>query len=246
MQKNTLLFLVLFFSIPAQNKFCKNSFDFQSDTLNIVSAEYRDSTKDGKAFLEIFYPVIENENNNPIITKINSLLEEEFKQSVSWYEEAANDTFQMEEEFQFTYSFETDFSVPYNSKNFISIVLNHYQYTGGAHGNYYAVGYNFNLTDGQLISLKDLIKDDSFDLLSLECEEVILNEYKANSLFDAGLFENEINILPDQDFYITPDALVLQFDPYEIAPYSMGEITAEIPFERIKDLLKPGLPFTVK
>ncbi len=246
MQKNTLLFLVLFFSILAQITFSKNSFYFQSDTLNIISAEYRDSTKDGKAFLEIFYPVIENENNNPIITKINSFLEEEFKQSISWYEEAANDTFQMEEEFQFTYSFETDFSVAYNSKNFISIVLNHYQYTGGAHGNYYAVGYNFNLADGQLISLKDLIKDDSFDLLSLECEEVILNEYKSNSLFDAGLFENEINILPDQDFYITPDALVLQFDPYEIAPYSMGEITAEIPFERIKDLLKPGLPFTVK
>lgn len=245
MQKNSLLFLVLFFLILTRNIFSTNSLDFQSDTLKIISVEYRDSTNDGRAFLEIFYPFIENENNDPVIAKINSFLEEEFKQSLSWYEEAVNDTFQMEEEFQFTYSFETDFSVAYNSKNFLSIVLNHYQYTGGAHGNYYAVGYNFNLTNGNLISLEDLIKDDSFDLLGLECEEVILNEYKANSLFDAGLFENEINILPDQDFYVTPEALVLQFDPYEIAPYSMGEITAEIPFERVKDLLKSNLLFKV-
>ena len=39
--------------------------------------------------------------------------------------------------------------------------------------------------------------------------------------------------------------LVLQFDPYEIGPWSMGEITAEIPFEKIKDLLKENLPFKV-
>ena len=40
------------------------------------------------------------------------------------------------------YSFETGFQVEYNSENFISVVLNHYQFTGGAHGNYFALGYN--------------------------------------------------------------------------------------------------------
>jgi len=37
--------------------------------------------------------------------------------------------------------------------------------------------------------------------------------------------------------------LVLQFDPYEIGPWSMGEITTEISFDKIKDILKPNLPF---
>lgn len=49
---------------------------------------------------------------------------------------------------------------------------------------------------------------------------------------EAGLFENEIVLTYDQDFYIIPGALVLQFDPYEIGPFAMGEITAEIQFEK--------------
>ena len=57
------------------------------------------------------------------------------------------------------------------------------------------------------------------------------------------MFEDEINIPEDQDFYIVPGMLVLQFDPYEIGPWSMGEITTEISFEKIKDILKPDLPF---
>ena len=74
-------------------------------------------------------------------------------------------------------------------------------------------------------------------------EEAILEKYEANTLMEAGLFEDEIVITLDQDFYIIPGALVLQFDPYEIGPYALGEVTAEIPFEKIIDILKQGIPF---
>ena len=99
------------------------------------------------------------------------------------------------------------------------------------------------MKNGNVLSLKDIIKKDSFDLLIYECEQAIMEKFEANSLIDAGLFEDEIEIPDDQDFYIMPGILVLQFDPYEIGPYSMGEITAEIPFEKIKDILKDNLPF---
>jgi len=79
--------------------------------------------------------------------------------------------------------------------------------------------------------------------LAYECEQAILEKYEANSLIEAGLFEDEITILDDQDFYILPGMLVLQFDPYEIGPWSMGEVTTEIPFEKIMDILKGNLPF---
>ena len=45
-------------------------------------------------------------------------------------------------------AFETGFQVEYNSKEFVSIVLNHYQFTGGVHGNYFALGYNIRMDDG--------------------------------------------------------------------------------------------------
>jgi hypothetical protein len=101
------------------------------------------------------------------------------------------------------------------------------------------------MKDGRVLTLKDLIKGDSFDLLAYECEQAILEKYEANTLIEAGLFEDEITILDDHDFYIIPGMLVLQFDPYEIGPWSMGEITAEIPFEKIKDLFKEYIPFKV-
>jgi hypothetical protein len=141
------------------------------------------------------------------------------------------------------YTFETGFQVEFNTDDFLSIVMSHYQFTGGAHGNYFALGYNIELKNGSVLTLKDIIKEDSFDLLAFECEQAILEKYEANSLIEAGLFEAEIEILDDQDFYINPGVLVIQFDPYEIGPWVMGEVTAEIQFEKIKDILKENLPF---
>ena len=218
-----------------------------TDTLQVESINFSKSTIDSTAWINIDYPQIVNSENDSVITKINLVLEQEFKQSIEWYDEIISDTTEIEDtSFKFQYSFETGFQVVYNSRDFISIVLDHYQYTGGAHGNYVAFGYNIRLEDGAFITLKDIVEESALDLLTFECEESILEKYEANSLMEAGLFENEIVLTYDQDFYIIPGALVLQFDPYEIGPFAMGEITAEIQFEKINDILKQDLPFSTE
>jgi hypothetical protein len=205
---------------------------------------YSNSTSDSTAIINIEYPQITGSVNSSTESKINQFLEEEFKQSIIWFDEVRSDSVFFEDfPYEMQYTFETGFQTSYNSTEFLSIVLSHYQYTGGAHGNYFALGYNIDMKNGDVFSLKDIIKKDSFDLLIYECEQAIMEKFEANSLIDAGLFEDEIEIPDDQDFYIMPGILVLQFDPYEIGPYSMGEITAEIPFEKIKDILKDNLPF---
>ncbi len=214
------------------------------DSVIIESRNYSNSNSDSTAWINIDYPFILNPDNSEVINKINNVLEDEFKQSIAWYNEIVSDTNSLSDyNYTIQYSFETGFDVVYNSKGFVSIILKHYQYTGGAHGNYFAVGYNINLSDGSFLSLIDIIQQGKLDLLAYECEETILEKYQANSLFEAGLFENEIIIPDDQDFYIIPGALVLQFDPYEIGPYAMGEITAEISFDKIRDILMEDLPF---
>ncbi|MDY0082334.1 MAG: DUF3298 and DUF4163 domain-containing protein [Ignavibacteriaceae bacterium] len=214
------------------------------DSVIIESRNYSNSNSDSTAWINIDYPFILNPDNSEVINKINNVLEDEFKQSIAWYNEIVSDTNSLSDyNYTIQYSFETGFDVVYNSKGFVSIILKHYQYSGGAHGNYFAVGYNINLSDGSFLSLTDIIQQGKLDLLAYECEETILEKYQANSLFEAGLFENEIIIPEDQDFYIIPGALVLQFDPYEIGPYAMGEITAEISFDKIRDILMEDLPF---
>ena len=216
----------------------------EADTLEIKSLNYSKSSTDSSVSINIEYPKINGIENDTIELKINSFLEEEFKQSIPWYEEILSDSAEYQDNpYEIGYSFETGFQVQFNSQKFISIVLNHYQFTGGAHGNYFALGYNITTDEGKILTLKDIIREDSFDLLTYECEQAILEAYKTNSLMEAGLFENELVIPEDQDFYITPTALVIQFDPYEVGPYAMGEIIAEIPFEKIKDILQVNLPF---
>lgn len=218
--------------------------DISSDTLNINTLEYSDSTADGSAYISIYYPQLAGLENKGMQSKINKFLEEEFKQSITWYEEAVTDTFYTEEfSPTFSYTFETGFRITYNSKDFISIVLDHYQFTGGAHGNYYSVGYNIRTSDAKLLTFENLIISENFDILTSECEQAMLEKFEAASLVDAGLFEDELIIPEDQDFYVMPGKLILQFDPYEIAPYSMGDISVEIPFSKIKDILKTNLPF---
>lgn len=249
MTKIFILFYMIIFSslLLANNCIIADKKIIKADTLVIKTLNYSNSTEDSIAIINIDYPQIEGLENTTIEQKVNLFLEEEFNQSIAWFDEVKSDTAFFEDfPYEMQYTFETGFQLEFNSKNFLSIVLSHYQFTGGAHGNYFAIGYNINLKDGSVLSLKDIIKDDSFDLLAYECEQAILEKYEAESLDEAGLFEDVITIPDDQDFYIIPGTLVLQFDPYEIGPWSMGEITAEIPFEKIKDLLKDNLPFPTK
>jgi len=239
------LFIILY-SLIFSNFLLSHSRTIETDTLQIEIFNYLNSTADSSAIINIDYPHITGLDNASIESKINLFLENEFKQSIAWYDEILSDTSFFEDlQYKMQYTFETGFQTGFNSKEFISIVMSHYQFTGGAHGNYFAVGYNIKMKDGRVLTLKDLIKGDSFGLLAYECEQAILEKYEANTLIEAGLFEDEITILDDHDFYIIPGMLVLQFDPYEIGPWSMGEVTAEIPFEKIKDLLKENLPFKV-
>lgn len=238
------LFVLFALTFLASNILALNLNNPLADTLEIKTSNYNNSTADSSVWINIDYPQITGLKNSAVEVKINKFLEEEFKQSIAWFDEIKTDsTYNEEITYGMQYSFETGYTVEYNSENFISIELNHYQFTGGAHGNYFALGYNIRTSDGKNLTLKDIITSDSFDILTDECEQAILESYQTNTLIEAGLFEDEIVLEDDQDFYITPTSLVIQFDPYEIGPYSMGEIIAEIPFKKIKDILKDNLPF---
>jgi hypothetical protein len=248
MKKIFIVFCTLLFSnCLLANSYLVVSKEFsKTDTLVIKTLNYSSSTTDSSVTINIDYPQISEAEDKSVETKVNLFLEDEFKQSIAWFDEIQTDSSYFEEfAFEMQYTFETGFQMEFNSKEFISIVMSHYQFTGGAHGNYFALGYNIQMKDGKVLALKDIIKEDSFDLLAFECEQAILEKYNSNSLIEAGLFEDEITVLDDQDFYIISHMLVLQFDPYEIGPWAMGEVTAEIPFEKIKDILKDDLPFPI-
>lgn len=216
----------------------------EADSLTIIKKEFFKSTEDTSAYVKISYPQINGLGNSEVQKKINLFLESEFMQAKTWYDEFTSDTdYTSEFPPDWVFSFEADYRVKYNSKDFISIVMDYFEFTGGAHENYYSVSYNIRTSDGAMLTLDDILKPNSLQALSEFCAEEVLNMFNANSLNEAGLFEDELLISYDQDFSITPNSLVIQFDPYEIGPYAMGSIEVELKFNTIKNILRDNLPF---
>lgn len=223
--------------------FVNNIFSF-SDSLTVISKDIYKCLEDTSVFVKISYPQIENLKNKEVQDKINLFLEIQFLQALDNYEDFISDTESLAEyPPDWFFNFETSYKINYLSDDFLSVTMEYYEYTGGAHGNHSIQSFNIRLSDGENLTLGDIIKENQFENLSLFCEQEILKMLNANSLIEGGLFEDEINITPEQDFYIKPGYLVLQFDPYEIAPYAFGSIEIELSFERIKNLLKSKLPF---
>lgn len=211
-----------------------------ADSVYIRALDYYDESEDSSTIIEITYPKIHGLLNKTVEEKINSFLEEEFLISIGWFDEfvAMLDSFPtLEYERGMFFSFETGFDIKLLNEKILSLALNHYEFTGGAHGNFFAMGYTFDLNTGDLLTLDKIITQGSLLAISKICEKRILEIFEAESLSDAGMFEDYIDLTADQDFFLLSDALVFQFDPYEIAPYSMGNIEVEIPFESINDHL---------
>lgn len=239
---NKLSFLILislFLAIPIKAEQVFNNL-YLADSVYVRALDYYDESEDSSTVIEITYPKLFGLTDQTIENKINSFLEEEFLKPVEWFGEfvAMLDSFPtIEYEHGMYFSFETGFDIKLLSRSVISLVLNHYEFTGGAHGNFYSMGYTFDLTTGSLLSLDRVIKENSLDEITGICEKKIMEMFDAHSFSEAGLFEDYIELTFEQDFFLYNDALVLQFDPYEIAPYSMGNIEVMIPLNEIKQFI---------
>ncbi len=125
--------------------------------------------------------------------------------------------------------------------------LIHIPYTGGAHGNYGAGYTSFNLVEKKKLKLDDvLIKTGKAHLPSLLKKYFRKNyNFRANaSLKEAELFEEKIE--PNNNFYFTGKGTGFYYSPYEIGPYSMGEINIFIPFTELNNFLQPEFKKLIK
>jgi hypothetical protein len=57
---------------------------------------------------------------------------------------------------------------------------------------------------------------------------------------EAGiLFDKHLALT--KNFYVTGKGVGFIYNPYEVAPYVVGEIELYVPFSEITDILKPGV-----
>jgi hypothetical protein len=129
-------------------------------------------------------------------------------------------------------------TVVYWDKNIFTFGRFSYGYYGGAHGNYATQYGVFDLAKGTKLTQSDVLNRSGRNKLPSLIEKYFRIQYglKDNqSLTDAGLFENKI---PATDnFLLTPGCIGFSYTPYEIGPYSMGEVLVYLPLYEIENYL---------
>ena len=117
-------------------------------------------------------------------------------------------------------------------------------YSGGTHGSLSCVSANYDLSTGDILTLGSIMHMDADKNQFIELIIDKLSNDNALQLFD-GFEEGVYNRLGGdenlyEDFYFTTTGLTFFFAPYEIAPYSAGIITVEIPYEELPGLIYDG------
>ena len=121
-----------------------------------------------------------------------------------------------------------------------SYAMDVYEYTGGAHGNRYLLIQNYDLQTGDAVSEQDLFIDDYYEPLKvLLLEALIAQTDEAETKKDLRRLGYSVaDVVPNENFYVTPDGITYVYNPYEIAPYAMGCIQISIPWDSIRHLLR--------
>jgi flagellar biosynthesis/type III secretory pathway protein FliH len=185
-------------------------------------------------------PVIEGSKNQEVQKKINTRFEKkvmDFRNEVEkWAKEYAEDAKKEGWEIR-PYTAMVDYKVTHNKDNLLSITLNYYEYTGGAHGNTLQQTSNIDLNTGYEAKLKDIFKKgyDYKTVINEEIKKQMKTDGKVYFEEEWGAFESIEN---DQSFYIENGNIVVYFQHYEIAPYVAGIPEFKIPFTWFKDNMK--------
>ncbi|GAA4279320.1 hypothetical protein GCM10022259_40450 [Aquimarina mytili] len=127
------------------------------------------------------------------------------------------------------YEANIDCTLGFQCKDLISVVMDSYVFTGGAHG-YGGVSYiNFDPKTGKRISNKALFK--SYTEFKKYAEKVFRSKHEileSESINSTGFFfENDAYALPE-NIGFTDKEVILFYNPYEISSYADGAIEIKL------------------
>lgn len=202
---------------------------YRNDSSNEDAVQLVEQSISPESF-KLSYPIVTNMVNRKVQSKINQTIIDEvsrlFKNSVL-YPEQVNFN-----EILGTYE------IKLNQNGLLSILFSIYTYVyHAAHGITIYSSLTFDTRTGEVIKFSDLFttRINYIPILSemakryiKENDIMLINEYKG--------------IEPNQEFYLTPDELVLFYQVYAYTPYAYGLLQIPIPYTQILNLLGPASP----
>lgn len=123
------------------------------------------------------------------------------------------------------------FEVTYNQGCIISLYLDNYQYTGGAHGITNRTSQTWNLRTRKTIKLSELYKCSGSYTRYIKDRVIAEIQKDPDPYFEnyPELVEQTFNV---NNFYATPQGLIVYFQQYDIAPYASGIREFLLPYNK--------------
>jgi hypothetical protein len=246
-------FILMFISCGGKKTSNENNLSYKIEKYEMQSEGCDTLREDNCAKIKIEFPQITSFENADVKDKINKSIESLFSSN----EEIGSGEVDIKSEMksfikdyedfisEFPDSFQSWFiertgEVRLNKGNIFSIDYMEYSYTGGAHPNTNVMFKNFNITDGEEITLDEIVPLDKQKELTAIAE----TEFRKLKVLtpDADLgqagfwFENNEYYLSD-NFLISDSSLVFYYNNYEITAYAFGPTELLIPYSSIKSLL---------
>lgn len=144
-------------------------------------------------------------------------------------------------------SFENDYAIVSPPGDILSLNFGFYAYSdGAAHPYSYTLTYTYDLQRGEPIRLEQLFLPgaDYLGRIAAYCQQELSQR---DIGFDSWVV-NGADPAPEnyRNWNITPDGLLIHFDPYQVAAYAAGPQKVLIPYTTLNDIINPGGPLGIK
>ncbi len=184
--------------------------------------------------MSLIYPKVELQNNEVAQRNINNSIKEYIDKVKAGAEDIQKLVDKNKNSINRQYYCTTSYVVTLNENNLLSFVIVYNDYTGGANTTEINEPFNFDLTTGKRILIKDLFKEDKLEeTINLINKNISTGfENSSNTIFKFESIDENVK------FYMADTYLKLYFNAYEYTPYSEGTPTFKMPYTIFSDSLK--------
>ena len=139
----------------------------------------------------------------------------------------------------YSYTREAETKVEYYDKHLLTYRFYMEEFTGGAHPVYFTYFQNIDLRTLKQIELNDLLVGEYDE----ELTEMLIAQLMQNmgaetkdELEEMG-YGTTAEIIPTENFKLTPGGISFLYNIYEIAPYVLGPVEIDLSFEQLDPIL---------
>jgi hypothetical protein len=133
---------------------------------------------------------------------------------------------------------EAESKITYLSGKVVSFQVNNSSYTGGAHPNTTKNLFVMDRLSGRILRTADIVTDTlTFKAMLEGAFRDQLGIEPGQSMADAGYYLEDGDFLLNDNIGLNDTAIFVHFNPYEIAPYSRGDVTIWLEKEALDGML---------